>query len=104
MTKVYQLGGMNVPYLASHMGGTAVHPAGGTVTIPTADIPADTRSIYMKADGVAYYQVNGTAAGTNSHGYIPSGGSDYVFPSDNITSISFNAAAGVTVYVQYYTA
>lgn len=102
MTKVYQLGGMDVPYLASHNGGTAVHPEGGTVTI--SSLPSNTRAIYMKADGAAYYAVNGTAAGTASHGYIPLGGTDYVFPSDNLTSISFSAAAGVTVYVQYYTA
>ena len=84
-----------------HLGGTAVHPAGGTTSITP---PVNTRSIYMKADGAAYYAVNGTAAGTASMGYIASGGSDMVFTSENLTSITFDAAAGVTIYVQYYSA
>ena len=84
-----------------HLGGTAVHPAGGTTAIT---VPLNTRAIYMKADGAAYYSVNGTAAGTASMGYIASDGVDMVFTSENLTSISFNAAAGVTIYVQYYSA
>jgi hypothetical protein len=102
MTEIVQIGGELIAYKASHMGGTAVHPAGGTVTI--SSFPEGVCSIYMKSDGVAYYEVNGTANGTNSHGYIPAGGVDYVFPSDNLSSISFNGAAGVTIYLQYYTA
>ena len=85
----------------THNGGTAAHPAGGTTAIT---VPLNTRSIYMKADGDAYYAVNGTAAGTDSMGYIPSGGTDMVFTAENISTLSINAAAGVTVYIQYYTA
>jgi len=85
-----------------HNGGTAVHPAGGTTSIT---VPINTRSIYMKAGGgAAYYSVGGTAAGTDSMGYIPQDGVDMVFTSENLSTISINAAAGVTVYVQYYTA
>lgn len=101
MTKTYQLGGVNVPYAASHLGGTAAHPEGGTTTLT---LPAGVATVYMKADGAAYYSVNGTAAGTASMGYIPSGGSDLIFPCDNLTSLTVNAAAGVTVYIQYYSA
>jgi len=84
-----------------HLGGTAAHPEGGTTTIT---VPVNTRSIYMKADGAAYYAVNGTAAGTDSPGYIASGGTDMVFTSENIATLSVEAAAGVTVYIQYYSA
>lgn len=104
MTKYTQVGGMNIPYAGSHNGGTAVHPAGGTVTIPAADIPDNTSAAYLIADGAAYYSVNGTAAGTNSHGYLPQNIAQAVFNIDNFDSISFNAAAGVTIYVQYYSA
>jgi len=84
-----------------HNGGTAAHPAGGTTSIT---VPINTRSIYMTADGTAYYSVNGTANGTNSMGYITLGGSGYVYTAENISTLSINAAAGVTVYIQYYTA
>jgi len=84
-----------------HLGGTAVHPEGGTTSIT---VPLNTHSIYMKADGAAYYSVNGTAAGTASMGHIPANTADMVFTSENLTTISFSAAAGVTVYVQYYSA
>lgn len=102
MTKYAEIGGLRVPFIASHNGGTAVHPNGGTTTI--SSLPSETRAIYMSADGAAYYEVNGTAAGTASSGYIASGGNSVVLTCDNLSSISFSSAAGVTVYVQYYTA
>ena len=99
MANTYQLGGVEVPYLGVYLSGTAIHPAGGTV-IGTA--PAGCQAVYMRADGAAYYAINGTAAGTASPGHIPANMSEIIPNISNLTTISFNAAAGVTVYVQYY--
>ena len=89
-------------YFPKHNGGTAVHPEGGTVTFT---LPANTRSVYMTAGGGAgYYAVNGTAAGTSSMGFVPENASNMVFTADNIVTLSISAAAGVTVYTQFYTA
>ena len=99
MTKYYQLGGVDVPYLSSYISGTALHPGTGT-SIGTA--PTGCQAAFITADGAAYYAVNGTAAGTNSSGYIPSGGVRMVPNIDNFSTISFTASAGVTVYIQYY--
>ena len=88
-------------FLQQHLGGTAAHPEGGTTSIT---LPANTRFVYMISDGAAYYAVNGTAAGTASMGYLPSGSGQAVFTSTNLSTLSINAAAGVTVYVQYYSA
>ena len=85
-----------------HLGGTAVHPEGTAVAIT---LPLNTHSIYMKADGDAYYNVGtAVAAGTTTMGYIPADTADMVFTAENLATISFSAAAGVTVYVQYYSA
>lgn len=100
MTRYYQLGGERVPYLYSHLGGTALIPNGGTVSLV---LPDGVQSVYMRPEnGKAYYAVNLTAAGTVTMGYVPSDGTEMIMPVDNMGTVSVYAAAGVTVHTQYY--
>ena len=100
MSKYLELSGERIEYVPSHLGGTACVPNGGTVSLT---LPDGTRAIYFRAEGGAgYYAVNGTASGTASPGYIPSGGNEMVFCCDNIASVSVNAAASVTIHTQFY--
>ena len=96
----YQIAGEWVPFIRDHLGGTAVIPAGGTVSL---SLPTGTNCVYFKTEnGAAYYAVNAVAAGTVTMGYIASGGSDMIFEVNNLGTVSVFAAAGVTVHTQYY--
>lgn len=99
MSKTYQIGGVEVAYMGEYLSGTALHPNGGTV-IGTA--PTGCGAALIRADGAAYYAVNGTAAGTNSPGHIPANMAEVIPNITNLTTISFSGAAGVTVYIQWY--
>ena len=97
--KTYQLGGVDVPYIGEYLSGTALHPAGATVY---GTAPTGCGAAILRADGAIYYAINGTAAGTNSPGHIPANMVEIIPNVNNLTTISFSGAAGVTVYIQWY--
>ena len=69
MTKTRQIAGLEEVFLPTHMGGTAFACGGGTIAVA---IPTGARSVFIMSEGGAtYYEVEGTAAGTASSGYVP---------------------------------
>ena len=99
MTKFQQIDGNLIPVLGSHLGGTSVVPAGGTVSLV---IPAGANCVYFRAEGVnGFYAINGTAA-LGSYGYIPVDSVDMVGPIDNMGTVSVFQAAGGTIHTQFY--
>jgi len=100
MTEWRQVAGRMEVYLPSHLGGQAVAPSGGTVSLT---VPSGTRSALLIAEGgAAYYEINGTAAGTASSGYLPQDILSPVFDIDNMGTISVSAGSSITVHAQYY--
>jgi hypothetical protein len=100
MTNYIQLGGENVQVAASHLGGTTIAPNGTAVAL---SLPADTSCVYFRAESAAaYYQVGGGTATAASHGFVPSGGADMIFASDNLSGVSVFTGTGGTVHIQYY--
>jgi len=105
MTKHRQIAGMEEVFLPSHAGGTAFAASGGTVTVVP---PAGTRSIFIMSEGgPSYYEVNGTAAGTASSGYVPQDTPAMIFDCDNFQAgagtLSVSAGSSITTHLQYYT-
>lgn len=101
MTKYYQLGGMQVPYLSSHLGGTTVAPNGTAVSVV---VPTGCAQVYFRAEAAAgYYTLAaGGSASPSSYGYIPANNVDLIFPVDNLGTISVYTGSGGTVHIQYY--
>jgi hypothetical protein len=96
----HQIGGENVPYIANHMGGTCLIPAGGTVSLT---LPTGVTCIYLIPEGGnVYYAVNTAAAGTVTMGYVKQDNTGVIFECLNLSSVSVFAAAGVQVHTQYY--
>jgi hypothetical protein len=96
----HQIGGENEPYIANHLGGTCLIPAGGTVSLT---LPAGVACVYMTPEGGnAYYNVNAAASGTVTPGYIKQDTTGIIFECLNLGTVSVYAAAGVQVHTQYY--
>lgn len=100
MTQFTQIGGVNVPYAFSHLGGTTIAPNGTAIAL---SLPANTGMVYFRAESAAaYYTVGGGTATASSYGFVPSGGNDMIFSVDNLTAVSVYAGTGGTVHIQYY--
>ena len=100
MTNFIQLGGENVQVTSSHLGGTTIAPNGTAIAL---SLPADTTCVYFRAESAAaYYTTNGGTATAGSYGFVPSGGADIIFASDNLSAVSVFTGTGGTVHIQYY--
>ena len=100
MTQYVQIGGMNVPYMASHLGGTTIVPNGTAIALT---LPAGAACAYMIPEGAAaYYAVNLGTASASSAGYVPVDCVGLVPPVDNMGTLCVYAGSGGTVHIQYY--
>lgn len=101
MTKTFQLGGMEVPYAYTHLGGTTVAPNGTAILLTP---PTGAAMVYIAAEATAaYYNVGTTTASVSANGYVPVNTKDMVFPIDNLTNLSVFTPSGGTIHIQYYT-
>ena len=100
MTKTYQLGGMEIPYAYSHLGGTTVAPNGTAILLTP---PTGAAMAYIAAEATAaYYNVGTVTASVSAHGYVPASSTGLVLACDNFTNLSVFTGAGGTVHIQYY--
>ncbi len=99
MSKLQQ-SGAEVPTIQSHLGGTCLIPAGGTVSLT---LPTGALCVYITPEGGnAYYAVNATASGTVTMGYVKQDTTGMILECNNLGTVSVYAAAGVQVHTQYY--
>ena len=86
--------------LSSFMSGTAV--ACGTVSTAVT-VPTGATSALMYAEGgAAYWNTNGTAAGTTSGGYMAADNFRLIPAIDNLSSLAVYGEAATVVHVEFY--